>query len=182
MQHQWPLQATVQIRKCRAGDLENLEWYGMFTPHREIIRNAYDRQCEGTNLMLIAEMNGFPIGQVWVDFERRADSDAGYVWALRVYPIFQGMGIGRRLLEAAEAAIRARDCAAVELAVETDNQSAIGFYKHLGYRPAGTQVEDYTYTTPDGEMHSVYSEQLVYRKPLHGHIPAKKRVRRRALA
>jgi hypothetical protein len=62
---------VVRFRKCRRQDLEKLEWGGLFTEHREIIRDAYLRQKAGKNKMLLAEANSQPIGQIWIDFERK---------------------------------------------------------------------------------------------------------------
>src|SRR3954454_4848974 len=62
----------VSIRPCERDDLPGLEWFGLYTPHREIIAAAFDRQVRGTNLMLVAEANGFPVGQVWIDLEKQA--------------------------------------------------------------------------------------------------------------
>src|SRR4051812_19296174 len=57
----------VSIRPCMREALPQLEWFGLYTPHREIIGEAFDRQGRGENLMLVAEVNGFPVGQVWID-------------------------------------------------------------------------------------------------------------------
>ena len=41
------------------------EWFGLFTDHRKMILAAYDSQERGEALMLVAETQGFPVGQVW---------------------------------------------------------------------------------------------------------------------
>jgi ribosomal protein S18 acetylase RimI-like enzyme len=145
------LSVPVVIRAAREGDLEALEWFGMFTAHREIIRGAWRAQAAGDNLMLVAEANGFPIGQAWVDLARHADESAGLLWAVRVFPIFQGLGIGARLLDAAEEALAARGCRWAIIGVEKENEGARRLYLRQGYEPWGELRETYTFTPPGAE-------------------------------
>src|SRR5438093_11002918 len=57
----------ITVRICRREDLPALEWFGLFTEHREIIRETFESQERGEAVMLIADLNGFPIGQVWIN-------------------------------------------------------------------------------------------------------------------
>src|SRR3954471_16319232 len=57
----------VDIRMCVKDDLADLEWFGLFTEHREIFLREFARQERNENIMLIAEANTLPIGQVWID-------------------------------------------------------------------------------------------------------------------
>ena len=47
----------------------------------------------------------------------------------------RGRGMGRALVRAAEAWLRARDAPKVQLMVRGDNAAAAGFYRALGYEP-----------------------------------------------
>lgn len=162
------LRLELVIRTCREEDLPRLEWFGMFTPHRELIRDAYDRQERGEVAMLVADVNGFPVGQVWVDFVRRAADSMGTIWALRVLPPLQGKGIGTRLLAAAERVIRARGREAAEIGVEKDNPGARRVYERAGYRVVREEYEEYEYTTPDGTRIRVPVDEWILRKSLRG--------------
>jgi GNAT superfamily N-acetyltransferase len=155
----------VEIRRCAESDLPLLEWFGMFTPHREIIRATFDRQGRGEELMLVADVNGFPAGQIWIDLAKKKERLTGILWAVRVFPIFQGHRLGVRLVRAAESALRRRGFTAAELGVETDSDTG-GFYERLGYRPVGTLTEECCYSTPSGEEIRVHIDQIVYRKSL----------------
>jgi GNAT superfamily N-acetyltransferase len=107
---------NVTIRTCVREDLPNLEWFGLFSEHREIIHSAFARQEEhGDNVMLVAEANGFPIGQAWIDFVKRRDERCALLWAVRVLPPFQGMSIGARLVQAAERIMRQRGTTQAEV-------------------------------------------------------------------
>lgn len=155
-----------KIRPCREGDLEGLEWMGLFLPHREIIHAAFDRQRRGEDLMLVADANGFPIGQVWIDFRRKRHQATALLWAVRVFPPLQNLGIGRHLMLAAEDVVRDRGMARTELGVERDNPDALRFYTRLGYHQAGQMRDSYRYVTPDGWPVTVPLDQIVMTKEL----------------
>ncbi len=159
-------QVEVVIRPCREGDLPDLEWFGMFTPHREIIRDAYRMQVHGENLMLVAEANRFPVGQTWVDLRGRAEPSTGLLWAVRVLQPFQRMGIGSRLLAAAEAALKARGFTLAEIGVEKDNPEARSLYERAGYRVVRPSYDAYEYTSPDGAHHRVPVDEWMLQKEL----------------
>ncbi|HTW75972.1 MAG TPA: GNAT family N-acetyltransferase [Steroidobacteraceae bacterium] len=60
----------------------------------------------------------------------------------RVYLLhrFQGLGLGRRLMDTAREQARALGRRRLLLGVYGQNHAAIGFYESLGYRPVGTRV------------------------------------------
>ena len=79
-------QVTVTLRRAREDDLPKLEWFGWFTPHRQIIHETFERQQRGEAIMLLAVARDFPVGQAWIDLTRKADEAVGVIWALRVLP------------------------------------------------------------------------------------------------
>jgi ribosomal protein S18 acetylase RimI-like enzyme len=126
----------IRIRPCRLEDLPGLEWWGNFTAHREIIQAAFDSQEHGEALLLLADTQGYPIGQVWIRFAPPHRDRTGLLWALRVFPCLQNQGIGGRLLQAAEQTLRNHGFDHAELEVERDNPHARRFYERHGYRIA----------------------------------------------
>jgi len=60
----------------------------------------------------------------------------------RVYLLhrFQGLGLGRRLMDMARDSARQLDRRRLLLGVYAQNLAAIGFYQKLGYRPVGTRT------------------------------------------
>jgi ribosomal protein S18 acetylase RimI-like enzyme len=48
-------------------------------------------------------------------------------------PVLQGQGVGRRMLEAFCAAVVAKGAGGVHFGVNAANESALGFYRHLGF-------------------------------------------------
>ncbi|MBV9108691.1 MAG: GNAT family N-acetyltransferase [Gemmatimonadetes bacterium] len=162
------LPLAITIRPCTEEDLQELEWYGLFTHHREIFDDAFARQERGETLMLLAVANGFPIGQAWIDFDARPEEDepVALIWAMRVYPFLQGHGIGARLLAAAEAAIRARGCRWSEIGVEKDNPRARRLYERMGYRLHRELLEGFSYTDGEGRTVHVPVDEWMLRKEL----------------
>lgn len=160
------MELEVIIRECTEEDLPRLEWFGLFTAHRGLIERAWRRHRRGENLFLVAEAQGFPVGQVWVDLTRKAAESAGLVWALRVFPLFQGRGVGTRLMGAAEQAMRARGVPISEVGVEKDNPGARRLYERLGYRVVSEWREEYDYITPEGHTVRALTEQWVLHKRL----------------
>ncbi len=131
----------VEIRPARAEDLPALEWMGLFAAHKEIIGAAFEAQQQGEALMLLAVAGGFPVAQVWIDFVRKRPHRIATIWAVRTFYPLQGLGIGRRMMLAAEEAIRAHGIHRAELEVEPDNTAARRFYKRLGWRFTGEKSE-----------------------------------------
>ena len=63
------------------------------------------------------------------------DGHRGWIYYLAVAPDHRRQGIGRTLMEASEAWLRARGCPKIQLMVRTDNAEALGFYQALGLEP-----------------------------------------------
>ncbi len=61
------------------------------------------------------------------------DGHRGWVYYLAVADAARGRGLGRELMDAAEAWLRARGCPKIQFMVRTDNTAVLDFYEHLGY-------------------------------------------------
>jgi GNAT superfamily N-acetyltransferase len=94
-----------------------------------------DILADGRRLLLLAEVDGVLAGCVQV-----ADQGEGlaYLGLLTVDPIRQAGGLGRRLLDAAEAEARSRFAAArLEMTVIRQRAELIAWYERRGYRLTG---------------------------------------------
>jgi len=160
------LTLPVSIRFALRDDLPNLEWFGLHTPHREILANAFRMQERGTGALLVADVNGFPAGQICVDFARKRHLRRATLWALRVFQPFRKQGLGTRLMAAAERAVLAHGFGEAELGVDRDNAGVLAFYDRLGYVPCGTERGRYSYRTPLGEFVQVPIDQWILSKSL----------------
>ena len=80
----------------------------------------------------IAEANGRPAGF------SMAEISEGYVFACFVKPDFEGNGLGRALMEAAETGLRNRGVQEAWLSTgQASGLRAVGFYSHLGWYKDG---------------------------------------------
>lgn len=163
----------VTIRPVCREDLPALEWFGLHTPHREIIAKAFQAQERGNGAMLLAEVNDFPAGQLCIDFTRKRNFGRATLWALRVFQPFRKLGLGTRLMDAGERAILAHGYREAELGVDRDNAGVLGFYERLGYRPCGQERGRYSYRTPAGVLVQVPIDQWMLRKVLEA-APARR--------
>lgn len=159
------IELAIAFRLARADDLPALEWMGLFTTQREIIAGAFAAQQAGEGAMLLALTGGFPVGQAWLDFDRRGNAACPRIWAVRVFPPMQRAGIGARLMAEAETLAAARGAEAVELGIEGDNEDARRFYRRLGYRPVGTERDRVDYAF-EGYPLVMQVDQQILRKPL----------------
>jgi predicted N-acetyltransferase YhbS len=66
-------------------------------------------------------------------------SEGAYFGPLAVDPSRQGVGWGRRMVDAAEAYARAHGCAAIELTIASLRLELPPFYQKLGYVQSGAQ-------------------------------------------
>src|SRR3546814_19718752 len=99
---------TIEIRLCVEDDLPALEWDGKFSAHRPIIESTFRAQTSGRGAILLADANRYPVGQVWIDFERERDPPCAFLWAVRVLRPFRRAGIGSRLMAPADTLIPRR--------------------------------------------------------------------------
>jgi len=78
----------------------------------------------------IAEVNESPIG--WMKLYNNEDQKRFYVSSLYILPDYQGYGIGRKFLEAAESLAGKMNYDRIWLGVMKDNIKALNWYKKIG--------------------------------------------------
>lgn len=160
------LKSDCRLRIARAEDLAKLEWFGAFTAHRQIIHQAFETQARGQGIMLVADINDFPVGQIWVDFVTGADPAFGRLWALRVIEPLQRAGIGSRLMRFAEHTLAEGGFGSARIGVEKGNLAARRLYEQLGYRFLNDLYEQFCYVTPSGERVRAACDQWILQKQL----------------
>jgi ribosomal protein S18 acetylase RimI-like enzyme len=97
---------------------------------------------------LIAEDDGRTIGCAFV----KTKGATGYFEMLSVDPGQQGMGLGRVLIDAAEACLRDRGCSHVEIEVVNLREELPAFYEKFGYR----KTEERPFTSPERASQPCY--------------------------
>lgn len=150
----------VVVRPMIATDKRALEWHG-----GPDLRGFYEAQwgahSEGKVSALIADFNGFPIGQSAIHWHGKpTHPQIPDIQSLRVFAAFRGLGIGSLLLEASEDLVRTRGYGQVSLAVGLENPKARRLYERLEYSTIGEPYNDiWFYTNTQGQ--SVRMEELV---------------------
>jgi ribosomal protein S18 acetylase RimI-like enzyme len=160
-----PFRATLEvaIRRCREDDLPALEWWGLLAPHRDLIRQVFARQqCGEGTLMLVAEAGGMACGQAWIDLGEPEAELAGVIWAVRVFPCLQGLGIGSRLMRAAEVSLMSEGRHVAEVSVDKGAVRARRFYERLGYAETAARAP----RCPPGSPPPPEGRQWVLRRSL----------------
>jgi GNAT superfamily N-acetyltransferase len=114
--------AYVVEQFFKAGD--RIDWAG--------VSERFER---GTFLVETDEA-GAVAGCVYVEIQ---PDGRGYFGLLSVDPARQGGGLGRRLVEAAEAHCRAAGCREIDLRVVNLRTELPPFYRRLGYVATGTE-------------------------------------------
>lgn len=123
----------IRIRRARLSDLDDLvglEAKGFSSDQFGVNQFKY-LVTKARATVLVGEAAGRIAGaavMLW-----RLDSPSGRLYNIVIDPLFQGRGIGSRLLEACEKEAAKRRCETVRLEVRTDNRRAIDFYRHHGY-------------------------------------------------
>ncbi|HUC99274.1 MAG TPA: GNAT family N-acetyltransferase [Candidatus Polarisedimenticolaceae bacterium] len=166
MKIHFSLELELTIRPCARHELSRLEWYGLYTEHRQLIEDAFRRQQAGEVIMLVADLDGFPVGQTWLDLSARAADSVGVIWALRVLPVLRNHGIGTQLMIAAERLLSQRGYRCAELTVDQQEPRACRFYERLGYRSAGSADGLLSYTTPEEKSVGLNLQLWILRKRL----------------
>lgn len=152
---QFDIHVPIVIRPAREEDLGKLEWFGAYAHFRDLYRRTWRDHLAGRRLMMVADLNTFPVGQVWVDV---TPHNYAYLYALRVMEPLQGFGIGTALIDTAEEIARARGYRIIQLAVERRNVSARRLYERQGFHIFTQRVDHWSYTDHHGNVQWVQED------------------------
>lgn len=114
-------------------DLEDVislwESSGLTRPWNDAGNDFRSAVAGTTSDILMLRRAGDTVATITVGF----DGHRGWVYYLGVAPDHRCKGLGRKMMDAAEAWLKRRDAPKIQLMVRDDNEAAIGFYKALGY-------------------------------------------------
>jgi len=162
--------ADVVIRPAGLPDLEALEWFGQYAHYRRLFRETWHDQQRGLRLMLVADFNRFPVGQIFLQLQSsRPTPDQTtriYYYALRVLDPFQRFGIGTALLQAAEDFAVRQHYGWATIAAGKDNPAARQMYERRGYTVCGEEEGDWSYLDQHGRTRYVHEPCWVLEKSL----------------
>ncbi|WP_338241824.1 GNAT family N-acetyltransferase [Aurantiacibacter hainanensis] len=117
------------------------------------------RAAGDLKLSLVAVEDGHIIGQATYSTARLSNGDDGWmvIGPIAVQPSRQGEGIGRALIEAGEAALKARGVRGITVLGDPALYSRFGFRQHTPLRQEGElgeylQVKSFGATIPDATI------------------------------
>jgi ribosomal protein S18 acetylase RimI-like enzyme len=143
------------IRQARPGDVDALLAIEAVFPTDRLDRRAFRHAVRSPTIdLLVADGDTGVAGYALL--QRRRNSRTARLNSIAVRPGAAGKGLGKILLEAAEARARAKGCTHLRLEVRADNKPARTLYEKAGYRRFDV-VEDYY---EDGEAAWRYEKEL----------------------
>ena len=89
-----------------------------------------------TNLPVVAEVQGEPIGLAWGRIDTSAP-DVAVLYQMWVAPTHRGRGVGQKLLEAVIAWATAQNASFLDLGVTCGDSPARRLYERAGFKPIG---------------------------------------------
>jgi ribosomal protein S18 acetylase RimI-like enzyme len=127
-------EADLVVRAIADGDVPAVialwKAAGVWRPWNDAERDiAFARRGPHATL-LVAEGGGTIAATAMVG----EDGHRGWVYYVATSPATRGHGLGRTMMEAAEAWLKARGIWKINLLVRGDNIAARGFYERLGYQ------------------------------------------------
>jgi [ribosomal protein S18]-alanine N-acetyltransferase len=131
----------LKIRSARPDDLESLVGIEQVFPTDRLERRDFRHALASPTVdLLVAEGADGIAGYALL--HRRKSSAIARLTSIAVRPGAKGRGLGRRLLEAAEAQALAKGCTRLRLEVRPSNKAAKRLYETHGYRRFAV-AEDY---------------------------------------
>jgi ribosomal protein S18 acetylase RimI-like enzyme len=131
-------------------DLGHIAWSGSPAHVRHVAKELDRVACGDAEYLAVRLPAGTPIAKGGIDFGERPG--AGVIHQVATHPDLRGLGIGSRLVAAAEARIRARGLTMARLSVEHDNPRARTLYERLGYVRCGECNASWEAQREDGSM------------------------------
>ena len=143
---------SIAVRDLHAADATHLEWHGGADLH-DWYRSQWDNHESGDVRVLIADFNGFPIGQAAIHWQGKPTHPSiPDLQSLRVMKAFRGLGLGTLLLDCAENLVAQSGHTQISLAVGVKNPRARALYERLSYNVIGEPYDDeWSYRNARGE-------------------------------
>jgi len=145
-------------------DLPLIGWSGG-PLHPGAVSEALRRVPSGEVEYLAARSpGGHPVSIGGVDYAK--EPRTGDLWQLSTHQDLRGLGIGSRLVDAAERRVRARGLRTVVLGVEAENVRARQLYDRLGYVAYGHEQSSWDEVDDEGRTRRHHADLILMRKTL----------------
>lgn len=159
----------VVVRFATDADLTALEWEGQYVHYRRLFKKAVAEARRGRRLLLLAEVEGQIVGQVFAQLSTRPAFSAsgctsGYLYAFRVKEPHRNQGIGTQLILEAESRLRRLGYGRVVISVAKRNSAARRLYERLDYRIFSEDPGEWSYVDHLGQVREVHEPAFVLEK------------------
>ena len=125
--------ATLQIRAYRETDQDTVValWRecGLVRPWNDPVKDIHRKLRVQRDLFLVATLDGRLVATVMAGYE----GHRGWINYLAVTGECRKQGFGRRLMDEAEARLRAIGCPKISLQIRSSNAEVVAFYRSLGF-------------------------------------------------
>lgn len=122
-----------EIRPFEARDGEAVValWHacGLVVPWNDPVKDIERKLRVQGEMFLVGSLGGGLVATVMAGYE----GHRGWINYLAVAPEQRRQGLGRRMMEAAQARLYAMGCPKINLQIRKSNRSAVDFYRSLGY-------------------------------------------------
>lgn len=129
---------SIQFREARDPDLEQIKtlWSlaGVARPWNDPDADISFARKGPHSTILVAQLANSICATAMVG----EDGHRGWVYYVAVDPVYQGKGLGKRIMQEAEGWLQRRGVWKVHLLVRDDNAAVKDFYSHIGYRNTGS--------------------------------------------
>lgn len=161
----------VSIRLARQDDLPALEWGGEYRRYRRLYQRAMQDAHEGRRILFVAEVGEEIVGQIFVQFSfKRPEVDDGllngYLQSFRIKPAFRNRGIGTRLIQQAEEALKERGFHRAVISVAQDNRDACRLYERMGYTIFAEDPGQWSFVDDHGRFKTVSEPAYLLQKEI----------------
>ena len=124
---------TLQIRAYRETDQDAVValWRecGLVRPWNDPVKDIHRKLRVQRDLFLVATLDGRLVATVMAGHE----GHRGWINYLAVTGECRKQGFGRRLMDEAEARLRAIGCPKISLQIRSSNAEVVAFYRSLGF-------------------------------------------------
>ena len=129
---------ALQVRRFASSDRERViaVWREceLVVPWNDPERDIDLKLAFQPELFLVGEIAGRVEATAMAGYE----GHRGWINYLAVAPEHRRLGLGRRMMAAAEAELRKLGCPKINLQVRSGNRDVLAFYERLGFRPDET--------------------------------------------
>ena len=154
------LRRKAAVRTATEADLPALEWDGEYSHYRRLFKKAMKESIHGRRVLLLAEVNGELVGQIFVQLMTRSTHSAkgiasGYLYAFRVKPAYRNQGVGTQLLRRAESELGERGFSRAVISVAKNNPAALRLYERYGFQTFADDPGEWSYLDDEGRPRKV---------------------------